>query len=144
MLRLRPAQLRDCQLPPSVRPLSSVRRQDVCPKHTRSEAQGGHQPVEKLPDPDGAGELGMALVPLPHPDSTVPREERPVLAGPGGGGPLRPIRLKSVETHLKYINVSLASDRPARPATPNCVTGQALSTPLVHAQQVMTEIHVHL
>ena len=35
-------------------PLFSVRRQDVRPKHTHSEAQRGHQPVEKLPDPDGA------------------------------------------------------------------------------------------
>ena len=43
-----------CQLPPSVSPLFSVRRQDVWPKHTHSEAQRGHQPVEKLPDPDGA------------------------------------------------------------------------------------------
>ena len=29
-------------------------QQDVWPKHTHSEAQRGHQPVEKLPDPDGA------------------------------------------------------------------------------------------
>ena len=43
----------------------------------------------------------MAVVPLPHPDSTVPREERPVLAGPGGGGPLRPNRL---DTHT--VNTS--------------------------------------
>ena len=27
------------------------------------------------------------MVPLPHPESTVPQEERPVVAGPGGGGP---------------------------------------------------------
>ena len=40
----------------------------------------------------------MAVVPLPHPDSTVPREERPVLADPGGGGPLRPIQLDMAGT----------------------------------------------
>ena len=40
----------------------------------------------------------MAVVPLPHPDSPVPRGGggRPGLAGPGGGGGrgLRPIRLE--------------------------------------------------
>ena len=41
-------------LPPSVSPPTSVRRQDVRPKHTHSEAPRGHQPVEKRPDPDGA------------------------------------------------------------------------------------------
>ena len=50
----RSCQVMYCQLPPSVSPLFSVRRQDVWPKHTHSEAQRGHQPVENLPDPDGA------------------------------------------------------------------------------------------
>ena len=40
-------QVRYCQLPPSISPLSSVRQQDVSPKHAHSEAQRGHQPVEK-------------------------------------------------------------------------------------------------
>ena len=43
--------------------------------HTHTEAQRGHQPVEKLPDPDR--ELGMVAVPLPHPDSTVPGRSAP-------------------------------------------------------------------
>ena len=35
--------------------------------------------MEKLPDPDEpwAGALGMAAVPVPHPDSTVPRRSAP-------------------------------------------------------------------
>ena len=51
---VRSGQVRYCQLPPSVSPLFSVGRQEVWPRHTHSEAQRGHQPVEKLPDPDGA------------------------------------------------------------------------------------------
>ena len=49
-----PGQVRYCQLPPSVSPLSSVRQQGVSRKHTHSEARRGHQPEDKLPDTDGA------------------------------------------------------------------------------------------
>ena len=52
--QVRSGQVRYCQSPPSVDPLSSVRSQEVWPKHTHSEAQRGHQPLEKRPDPDGA------------------------------------------------------------------------------------------
>ena len=52
--RRHPGQVRSGIVPPSVSPPSSVRRQDVWRKHAHSEAQRGQQPVEKLPDPDGA------------------------------------------------------------------------------------------
>ena len=45
-LLFRSGEVRCCQLPPSVNPPSSGRRQDVWLKHTHSEAQRGHKLVE--------------------------------------------------------------------------------------------------
>ena len=93
--QVRSRQVRSGQVLPPTTVCQPAIKPPTPPKHTHSEAQRGHHPVQNVPDPDGAGagELGMAAVPLPHPDSTVPWEECPMLAGPGGGALLRPIQL---------------------------------------------------
>ena len=102
--QVRSGQVRYRQPPPSVNPLRSVRLQDVWPNpHAHAltgpeRASAGREAARPQRGLSGGTWDGSGTSASSGEDR--PREKRPLLAGPGGGGPLQPIRLNGTEPGL--------------------------------------------